>query len=208
MPPACRCPVVRSSVGCPHSHCAVQCRRIGRLELIGAIDTLQLDAGTTLAAVPAEIEPHLAVAVAPPFNVQQACSSLEHLCHPNCDHRLRRCRLRPRRRWAGDQSPYQVAACPMQGGAQSVAVGWASIRQQSSCRRCSVRRRHKPPQRPGRSTGVRASAAMPPVVRHLPVSACACAGASASAVVPVQRATPDALLRAQATTIAAERGWC
>jgi hypothetical protein len=42
---------------------------VGRKKLVGAVYTRQLDARTALATVTAEINPHLAVAVAPPFNV-------------------------------------------------------------------------------------------------------------------------------------------
>ena len=151
MPPACRCPLARSWAGCRRSVCRAapprrthETRRSQRL-------AMQRDARAPWRA--AEIEPHLAVAVAPPFNERQACSSLAHLCHPNCGRWCRRCRRQSRRQWAGDQSPHRVAARPTQGGAPSAAVGSASIRQPPSCRRCWARRRHKPPQRPGRSAG-------------------------------------------------------
>ena len=100
----------------------VQGARIGRIEFIGTELARQRDAR---AAPAAEIEPHLAVTVAPPLNERETWSSPEHLCHPNCGLRLRRCQHRHQRRrqWVGDQLPYRVAARPMQGDARSIAVG-------------------------------------------------------------------------------------
>ena len=120
VPPACRCPVARSSVGC-HRHVAMQRTRVRRMKLVGAILALQRDARASPAA---EVEPHLAVTVAPPLNEREAWSSPEHLCHPNCDRLLCRCQCPRRRQRAGDQWPHRVAARPTQGDVRLVAVGF------------------------------------------------------------------------------------
>ena len=60
------------------------------MKIVGAIVALQRDARTSPAA---EIKPHLAVTVAPPFNERETWFSPAHLCHPNCDRLLCRCRV-------------------------------------------------------------------------------------------------------------------